>query len=96
MVTPSSVQLVRRDPWVTVKLLLLDGGLSWLQNLVAFTILHHVTPLTYAVASATKRISIITFSLILLRNPVTLPNVVGMSMAIVGVLGYNKVWVDFV
>ncbi|KAK4297359.1 hypothetical protein Pmani_030211 [Petrolisthes manimaculis] len=86
--------LTRRDPQTTLTLLVVDGGLSWLQNFVAFTILHHVTPLTYAVANATKRISIITVSLVLLGNPITVPNVAGMFLAIMGVLGYNKAKYD--
>lgn len=71
-------------------LLFLDGILNWFQNIIAFSVLSIVTPLTYAVASASKRIFVIGVTLLVLGNPVTWFNVFGMTMAILGVLCYNK------
>lgn len=75
-------------------LLVLDGLLNWLQNIIAFSVLSIVTPLTYAVASASKRIFVIAVTLLVLGNPVTGLNIFGMTMAILGVLSYNKAKYD--
>jgi solute carrier family 35, member E1 len=80
---------VTRD-YKVLALLFTDGVLNWLQNILAFSVLSIVTPLTYAVASASKRIFVIALSLLILGNPVTPMNVVGMVMAIIGVLCYNR------
>ena len=72
-------------------LLLVDGCLHWMQNILAFTLLKLVTPLTYAVANVTKRIAVITVSLLLLKNPVTVTNLGGMLMAIIG--NYSLVFI---
>lgn len=73
-----------------IALLFTDGVLNWLQNILAFSVLSLVTPLTYAVASASKRIFVIAISLFILGNPVTWLNIFGMLIAILGVLCYNR------
>lgn len=70
--------------------LILDGFLTFLQNVIAFTVLSLVSPLTYSVCNSSKRIFVIIISLITMKNPITFTNSFGMSVAVIGVLLYNR------
>lgn len=71
--------------------LFLSGLLSFGQNLCAFTLIHQLTTLSYAVSNAAKRVAVILVSLLLMRNPVTWLNLCGMLLSVLGVFCYNRI-----
>uniref|UniRef100_A0A915Q005 Sugar phosphate transporter domain-containing protein n=1 Tax=Setaria digitata TaxID=48799 RepID=A0A915Q005_9BILA len=72
-----------------------DGLLLWRgvesTNFCAFILIHRLSALSYAVANAAKRITVISASLLTLHNPITGVNAFGMSLSIFGVFLYNRV-----
>ncbi|EDQ84990.1 uncharacterized protein MONBRDRAFT_29680 [Monosiga brevicollis MX1] len=64
------------------------------QTIFAFTFLSLVTPVTYSVANVGKRVVIIVLAMIVFRNPVTWQNLIGISIAMLGIAMYNKAKLD--
>ncbi|CAF3354617.1 unnamed protein product, partial [Rotaria sp. Silwood2] len=83
---------IRRELTPTViYFILIDGLCNFIYNVLAFTMISYLSPLTYAIAGSTKRIVVIILSIIVLHNPVTYMNLFGISLALIGVILYNKV-----
>ncbi|XP_074603688.1 solute carrier family 35 member E1 homolog [Brevipalpus obovatus] len=74
----------------TLTYLILDGFLTFLQNMIAFTVLSLVSPLTYSVCNSSKRIFVIVISLVTMKNPISFTNFFGMTVAVTGVFLYNR------
>ncbi|KAL3076310.1 hypothetical protein niasHS_013581 [Heterodera schachtii] len=71
-------------------MLLLSGLCSFSQSACAFVLIHQLTTLSYSVTNSAKRVFVIAFSLLTLRNPVTPLNVCGMFFSVFGVFCYNR------
>lgn len=87
---------MNNESYKVLGLLFTDGILSWLQNILAFSVMSMVTSLTYAVASSSKRIFVVAASLFVIGNPVTVNNICGMALALFGVIAYNKVYLIYI
>lgn len=77
-----------------IGMLSLAGLLNLGQNVCAFSVLSFMTPTSYSIVNVTKRMVVITVSILMLRNPVTMANISGMAISIFGVLLYNKAKLD--
>jgi drug/metabolite transporter (DMT)-like permease len=71
--------------------MLIDGLCNFIYNVLAFTMISHLSPLSYAIAGSTKRLVVIIISILVLHNPVTKMNLFGISLALIGVVLYNQV-----
>ena len=80
--------------WPVIGMIIVDGFFHFIQNVLAFALMKMVSSLTYSVINVSKRIMIISSSVMYLQNNVSTLNVIGMSMSIFGVFFYNKVKLD--
>ncbi|CAF1129020.1 unnamed protein product [Rotaria sordida] len=82
---------IRRELTPTViYFILIDGLCNFIYNVLAFTMISYLSTLSYAIASSTKRITIIIMSIIIFHNRITYMNLFGISLTLIGVILYNK------
>lgn len=69
---------------------LLDGALSFSQNILAFSLLSLCSPLTYSIANCSKRVAIICLSLMIFSvRDITFQSGVGIAVSLLGICCYN-------
>jgi len=70
-------------------MLLVNSCSYWIQNVLAFALVSKITTLTYAIAGVTKRIILITSSVLYFGNPVNWLNGIGIALSVSGVGLYH-------
>lgn len=70
---------------------LIAGATFHLYQQVSYMILQRVVPVTHSIGNCIKRVVIIASSIVVFRNPVSIENAVGTSVALGGVFLYNYV-----
>lgn len=71
--------------------LLLDGLCNFIYNVLAFTMISYLSPLSYAIAGSTKRLVVIMISIVIFHNSINSINLFGIGLAIIGVIVYNRI-----
>ncbi|UJR14580.1 hypothetical protein I4U23_001576 [Adineta vaga] len=74
--------------------MLIDGFCNFIYNVLAFTMISRLSPLSYVIAGSSKRLVVIIISILVLHNSVTKMNLFGIGLALIGVLLYNKIKYD--
>ena len=69
---------------------ILNGFFHFIQNVMAFTILSIVSPVTYSVANTLKRVFVIVVSILWFQNEITPSNGLGIIVALIGIFLYNR------
>ncbi|KAL2264408.1 hypothetical protein VTK26DRAFT_3295 [Humicola hyalothermophila] len=67
-----------------------NGTFHFGQNILAFTLLSMVSPVTYSVASLIKRVFVIIIAIIWFRNPTTKVQAVGIGLTFLGLYLYDR------
>lgn len=71
-------------------LLILDGIMSFSQNILAFSLLSMCSPLTYSIANCSKRVAIISLSFVFFSiQHLTFQSMLGIGIALFGIFAYN-------
>jgi solute carrier family 35 protein E1 len=71
-------------------MLFLSGIFYHLYNQVSYQALTNITPVTFSVGNALKRVAVIVASVIYFRNPVSPLNAAGSALALLGAYLYTK------
>lgn len=71
-----------------------NGTVHFAQNLLAFSLLSLVSPVSYSIASSVKRIFVISVSIIWFGQPTTWWQALGIVLTFVGLYGYDRAKMD--